>query len=41
MNAEVAHPNWAPYAANKKGLKMLTRATAIAVGYHGIGVNAI
>jgi glucose 1-dehydrogenase len=41
VNAEVARPESAAYAATKGGVRQLTKAMAIALAPHGIRVNAI
>jgi NAD(P)-dependent dehydrogenase (short-subunit alcohol dehydrogenase family) len=41
VNAEVARPESAAYAASKGGVRQLTKAMAIALAPHGIRVNAI
>src|SRR6059058_3444432 len=41
VNAEVARPESAAYAASKGGIRQLTTASAIALAPHGIRVNAI
>jgi NAD(P)-dependent dehydrogenase (short-subunit alcohol dehydrogenase family) len=41
INAEVALPHQAHYAASKGGLRMLTKAMALELAPHGITVNAI
>ena len=41
MNAEVARPESAAYAASKGGVRQLTKAMAIALAPYGIRVNAI
>lgn len=41
INAEVARPESAAYAASKGGVRQLTKAMAIALAPHGIRVNAI
>src|SRR5207249_10264728 len=41
VNAEVARPEAAAYAATKGGVRQLTKAMAIALAPHGIRVNAI
>jgi glucose 1-dehydrogenase len=41
VNAEVARPESAAYAATKGGVRQLTKAMAIALAPHGVRVNAI
>jgi glucose 1-dehydrogenase len=41
VNAVVAHPVLVHYAASKGGIAMLTKGMAVALGPHGIRVNAI
>ena len=41
VNAEVARPESAAYAATKGGVRQLTKAMAVALAPHGIRVNAI
>jgi glucose 1-dehydrogenase len=41
VNAEVARPESAAYAATKGGVRQLTKAMAISLAPHGIRVNAI
>ena len=41
VNAEVARPESAAYAASKGGVRQLTKAMAVALAPHGIRVNAI
>jgi NAD(P)-dependent dehydrogenase (short-subunit alcohol dehydrogenase family) len=41
VNAVVAHPVLVHYAASKGGINMLTKGMAVALGPHGIRVNAI
>ncbi|MBI4636531.1 MAG: SDR family oxidoreductase [Candidatus Rokubacteria bacterium] len=41
VNAEVARPESAAYAASKGGVRQLTKAMAVALARHGIRVNAI
>ncbi len=41
INAEVARPESAAYAASKGGVRQLTKAMGIALARHGIRVNAI
>ena len=41
VNAEVARPESAAYAASKGGVRQLTKAMAIGLAPHGIRVNAI
>ena len=41
VNAVVARPESAAYAASKGGIRQLTTASAIALAPHGIRVNAI
>jgi NAD(P)-dependent dehydrogenase (short-subunit alcohol dehydrogenase family) len=41
VNAEVARPESAAYAATKGGVRQLTKAMAVALAPHGVRVNAI
>jgi NAD(P)-dependent dehydrogenase (short-subunit alcohol dehydrogenase family) len=41
VNAEVARPESAAYAATKGGVRQLTKAMAISLAPHGVRVNAI